>query len=73
MLTIRQKLKLCGYAIGNFACFTIYGLLQEKIFRGRYGEEFTTDGHVGERYTMSFTFCALQCAFFVLLAKGTFC
>lgn len=66
MLTLRQKLKLCGYAIGIFCCFVIYGLLQEKIFRSRYGDS----EKKGERYTMTITFGAIQSIFFVLLAKG---
>lgn len=70
MLMLRQKLKLCGYAIGIFGCFAIFGLLQEKIFRGRYGDEIAADGKPGERYTMPITFGAIQCIFFVLFAKG---
>ncbi|KAG4069942.1 hypothetical protein HA402_015166 [Bradysia odoriphaga] len=70
MLSLRQKLKLCGFAIGIFGCFAIFGLLQEKIFRGRYGDEIGPDGKVGERYTMPITFGAIQCVFFVLFAKA---
>ncbi|XP_037050980.1 solute carrier family 35 member B1 homolog isoform X2 [Bradysia coprophila] len=70
MLSLRQKLKLCGFAIGIFGCFAIFGLLQEQIFRGRYGDEIGPDGKVGERYTMPITFGAVQCVFFVLFAKA---
>lgn len=70
MLEFRQKLKLSGYAIGIFSCFAIFGVLQEKIFRGRYGEEIGADGNKGDRYTMPFSFGAMQCIFFVLFAKG---
>lgn len=72
MLLLRDKLKLCGYAIGIFGCFAVFGLLQEKIFRGRYGDEIAADGKIGERYTMPITFGAIQCIFFVLFAKGLF-
>lgn len=70
MLILRQKIKLCGYAIGICVCFVIFGLLREKIFRSRYGDEITTDGNKGERYTMPITFDAIRSIFFVLLAKG---
>lgn len=72
MLTLRQKIKLCFYAIGIFVCFGIFALMQEKIFRGRYGEEIGADGKIGERYTMPITFGAVQCIFFVIVAKGLF-
>lgn len=70
MLEVRQKLKLCGFAIGIFCCFAIFGLVQEQVFRGRYGDEISADGMKGERYTMPITFGAVQCIFFVLFAKG---
>lgn len=70
MLLFRQKLKLCGFAIGIFGCFTIHGLLQEKIFRGRYGDEIGADGIKGDRYTMPITYAAIQCMYFALFAKG---
>ncbi len=72
MLLLTQKIKLCGFAIGIFGCFAIFGLLQEKIFRGRYGDEIGADGMKGERYAMPITFGAIQCIFFALFAKGLF-
>lgn len=70
LILVPQKLKFCGYAIGIFGCFGVFGILQEKIFRGRFGDEISSDGEKGERYTMSITFNAIQCTFFVLFAKG---
>lgn len=70
MLGLSEKIKLCGYAIGIFVCFAIFGVLQEKIFRGRYGDEIAADGEKGERYTMPISFGAIQCIVFSLFAKG---
>lgn len=70
MLSLRQKLKLVGFAIGIFVCFTTFGLLQEKIFRGRYGEEIDTDGKAGEVFRLPIIFGAMQCMFYCLFAKG---
>lgn len=67
---LQKKLKLCGYAIAIFGCFAIFGLIQEKIFRGRYGDKIAADDKIGERYTMPITFGAIQCIFSVLFAKG---
>ncbi|XP_037050981.1 solute carrier family 35 member B1 homolog isoform X3 [Bradysia coprophila] len=70
ILPLRQTIKFCGYAIGIFGCFAIFGLLQEQLFRGRYGDEIEADGKVGERYTMPITFGAVQCVFSALFAKA---
>lgn len=71
-LPLRKSIILCGCVIGIFVCSAIFGLLQEQIFRERYGDEDEGDGTVGERYTMPITFGAAQCIFSVLLAKGLF-
>lgn len=72
MLDLRQKLKLIGFAIGIFGCFAVFGLLQEQIFRVRYGDEIGADNEKGERYTLPLSFGAMQCIFFMLFAKGDF-
>lgn len=64
MLSVRQKLKLCAFAFGVFVSYSIFGVLQERLFRGRYG-----DG-TGERFTFSFGFVAVQCIVYTLFAKG---
>lgn len=71
MLTFKQKLKLCGFALGIFFCYTVFGLLQEKIFRGRYGDEVDpVDGKIGERYRLPLTFGLMQDVFYATCAKG---
>ena len=69
MLTFRQKLKLLGYSIGFLVCYTLNGILLEKIFRGRYGDELH-DGKIGEKFKTVITFGALQSIFYTLVAKG---
>jgi hypothetical protein len=71
MLTLRQKLKLVGFAFGIFACYTTFGVLQEKIFRGRYGEENDPfDGKKGEVFRLPIIFGAMQSIFYMTFAKG---
>lgn len=71
MLTLKQKLTLVGFALGIFVCFTTFGLLQEKIFRGRYGNETDpVDGKEGERYRMPISFGLIQAVFYASFAKG---
>lgn len=70
MLSVNQKLKLVGFASGIFVCYTIFGVLQEKIFRGRYGEEISEDGKPGERFTFPVAFVAVQCIAYMLFSKG---
>lgn len=70
MLSFRLKLKLLGFAIGIILCYTIFGVLQEKIFRGRYGNELQPDGKIGEMFKLPITFGAMQSVFYTLFAKG---
>ena len=72
MLTFRQKLKLIGFAVGIFTCYTTFGVLQEKIFRGRYGNETDVDDKVGEKFRLPITFGAMQCIFYMTFARGLF-
>lgn len=65
MLEIHQKLKLIGFAIGIFVCYTLFGIIQEKIFRGHY-----EDGNVVERFSFPITFTAVQCIFNAIIARG---
>jgi len=49
------KFALCG--IGIFVCYFYYGILQERITRGKYGE-----GEAEERFTCIMALVAFQCA-----------
>lgn len=70
MLSLRQKIKLVGFALGIFICYTTFGVLQEKIFRGRYGDEVAEDGKVGEKFKLPIIFGGMQCIFYMMFAKG---
>ena len=70
MLTFKQKLKLLEYSVGFLVCYTLNGIIVEKIFRGRYGDELQVDGKHGETFKTVITFGALQSIFYTLFAKG---
>lgn len=70
MLSLRLKLKLLGFAVGILVCYTIFGVLQEKIFRGRYGDEVQADGKKGEIFKLPISFGAMQSIFYTTFAKG---
>lgn len=84
MLTVHQKIKLVFFALGIFVSYTVFGLLQEKIFKGRYGElELAKDAEVGnstliktgssgERFVFPVAFVAVQCIVYCLFARGLF-
>lgn len=61
--------KMFTNAAGIFVCYFVYGILQEKITRGRYGDEVNEDGTKGERFTFTLALVAVQCAVNWLFAK----
>ena len=56
-----DQAKFLGIALGIFFCYFYYGVMQEKVTRGRYGDEENEDGTVGERFTMAMALVAIQC------------
>lgn len=64
-----DTLKLFTCSAGIFVCYFVYGILQEKITRGRYGDELNEDGTKGERYTFTLALVGVQCAVNWLFAK----
>lgn len=70
MLSFRLKLKLLAIASGILVCYTVFGVLQEKIFRGRYGTEAQADGKIGEIFKLPISFGAMQSVIYSLTAKG---
>lgn len=66
MLLANRTLMFCGFTAGIFVSFTLFGVVQEIIFRGKYGSE---DGET-EIFTYSVAFTALQCIVCSLFAKG---
>ncbi|KAK7482079.1 hypothetical protein BaRGS_00026663 [Batillaria attramentaria] len=58
----KQKLLVC--AVGIFVCYFYYGILQEKITKGKYGEGENTEKF---HYTLSLVF--VQCCINAIFAK----
>lgn len=62
--TTMKRLKLLFCASGIFVCYFYYGMLQEKITRGRY-----EDGKNSEKFTYMFSLVSVQCLINYLFAK----
>lgn len=58
----RLRLPLCF--LGVFVCYFYYGILQEKITRGKYGE-----GPKQETFTFALTLVFIQCVINAMFAK----
>lgn len=56
------------YFLGIFVFYFIYGVIQEKITRGKYG---SSEGP-GERFTFTLSLVFVQCICNWLFAKGKF-
>jgi hypothetical protein len=67
---INDKSRMVLSATGIFVSYSIFGVLQEKITRGRYGEELNDDGTFGEKFTFTLALVGVQCLFNWLFAKG---
>lgn len=70
MSSAKDKQKLLISAVGIFVCYFYFGILQEKITRGRYGTDENEDGTVGERFTFTLALVGVQCIFNYIFAKG---
>ncbi|XP_058452984.1 solute carrier family 35 member B1 homolog [Malaya genurostris] len=65
-----DKKKVLIAAVGIFVCYFYFGIIQEKITRGRYGDEIQDDGTRGERFTFMLALVGVQCICNWLFAKG---
>lgn len=63
-------MKLLGFSAGIFVFYAAFGVLQERIFRGRYGTEVKEDGQVGDVFEFPVAFVAVQCIVYANFAKG---
>lgn len=72
MAVLNDKSRLIVSAVGIFVSYSIFGVLQEKITRGRYGDEVNDDGTTGERFTFTLALVGVQCFFNYLFAKGKY-
>lgn len=57
-------------AVGIFFSYFYFGILQEKITRGRYGDSRNEDGSYGEKFTYTLTLVGVQCLWNWIFAKG---
>uniref|UniRef100_A0A1I8Q7M9 Uncharacterized protein n=1 Tax=Stomoxys calcitrans TaxID=35570 RepID=A0A1I8Q7M9_STOCA len=67
---IPEKSRFLVFALGIFFCYFMYGIVQEKIMRGRYGQQTNEDGTVGEKFTYALALVWVQCLCNFIFAKG---
>ena len=70
MSVVNDKTRLIISAAGIFFSYSVFGVLQEKVTRGRYGDELNEDGTTGERFTFTLALVGVQCFCNWLFAKG---
>lgn len=63
-MTSTKQFKLLFCALGIFVCYFHFGMLQEKITRGQYGDEKNS-----EKFTYMFSLVFFQCLINYLFAK----
>ncbi|KAL7039329.1 hypothetical protein ACKWTF_009870 [Chironomus riparius] len=56
-------------ALGILICHSYFGIIQERITRGRYGNKINQDGMIGERFTCTLTLVAIECLCNLIFAK----
>lgn len=67
---MQDNIKLAIAASGIFVSYFYFGILQEKITRGKYGNELNEDGSIGEKFTYTLTLVGVQCFWNWIFAKG---
>ena len=72
MTVLNEKSRLIVSAAGIFISYSVFGVLQEKVTRGRYGSELNEDGTQGERFTFTLALVGVQCLFNMMFAKGKY-
>lgn len=70
LLLENRKLKFVVVSFGIFSCYATFGVLQEKIFCGRYGHEVENDREIGEQINLPVAFVTIECVVHALFAKG---
>ncbi|XP_045784437.1 solute carrier family 35 member B1 homolog [Maniola jurtina] len=61
MLKVKSEVRFIFYASSIFICYFVFGMLQEKITRGKYG--------VSDKYTCSLTLVLIQCVVNYIFAQ----
>lgn len=70
MLPFKKKLDFLALSVGIFFFYTIWAVLQERVYRGKYGQVVDENGHIGETFTFPVAFVAMRCIFSTIFAKG---
>lgn len=65
---MNDNTKFIVAALGIFFSYFYFGILQEKITRGKYGAN--EDGSLGEKFTFTLTLVGVQCLWNWIFAKG---
>lgn len=65
---MNESTKFIVAALGIFFSYFYFGILQEKITRGKYGAD--EDGGLGEKFTFTLTLVGVQCLWNWLFVKG---
>ncbi|XP_068157778.1 solute carrier family 35 member B1 homolog [Drosophila tropicalis] len=69
-MKLSERSRFVIYAVGIFVCYFLYGIVQEKLTRGRYGDQVQPDGSIGQRFTYALALVWVQCFCNCLFAKG---
>lgn len=67
---MNDRTKFIVAALGIFFSYFYFGILQERITRGRYGDQKNEDGTNGEKFTYTLTLVGIQCLWNWIFAKG---
>lgn len=65
-----KRLKFLAITFGIFFCYATFGVLQERIFYGRYGHEVEANGEIGELFVFPVAFVAIECVVHAVFAQG---
>lgn len=67
---MNEKFQFLITASGIFFCYSVYGVIHEKITQRLYGDEPQEDGTKGERFSFAVTLVFIECVFHWIFAKG---
>lgn len=68
LLNENRRLKFLAVSFGIFSCYATFGVLQERIFRGRYGHNEEDE----KQFVFPVTFVAIECSLHGAFAKCTY-
>ena len=68
-----DTLRMVTFAIGIIVCFSIYGMLQEKIMRACYGGQFEDGKCSGKKFEFELTLVMIYCIYYSIFSKSELC